>query len=296
MALQVADALAIHAAIHSVTATSVTLLDGSVLQIERTAMQGIPHCEIPATTARGVTRIIAQSLSKSSKSSARARNGAEISWIMTADLETGAFTRGAGWGRIEDGHLETNSTASLDQTSVKVWRKANPKVKKAPPAAGSVAALVNAAAKQEKKEKKEKKRKREEDAVPLPDVVPNFALTRADAMSIALALHCDAQPDSVELQATSTHEPQPRALEIKRTRNAVRRCDVIVDHSRPRGYCKLMTQNVSKGSEYARRAREEGAEITWILPLDAAGKHTHNSTWGRIADGVLEKMPRPALI
>ena len=294
--LQVADALAIHTAIHSVSATSVTLSGGSTLQIERTTMQDIPHCEIQATAVRGCVRVIAQSLTKSSKAAARARNGAQISWIMAADLETGAFTRGAGWGRIEDGRLETNSTAALDQTSVKAWRKANPKVKKAQPAAGSVAALVAAAAKQEKKEKKEKKRKREEDAAPLPDVVPNFALTRVDAMSIALALHCDSQPDSVELPAASTNEPQPRALDIKRTRNAVRRCDVIVDEARPRGYCKLMTQNMTKGSEYARRAREEGAEVTWILPLDAAGKHTHNTTWGRIVDGVLEKMPRPALL
>ena len=43
-------------------------------------------------------------------------------------------------------------------------------------------------------------------------------------------------------------------------------------------YVKLMAQNTRKPSENARRATEDGAKITWILPLDAQGQHTHKST------------------
>ena len=293
--LTVEDALLIAAALHAGGAVSVTLASGMTLPIVPTSLQQIAHCDVPGDGVRGLVRVIAQSLTKTSKSAQRARYGSHITWIMAADAETGEFTRGAGWGRIEDGVLATNSTAALDQASVLAYRKARgPKPKAKKPAAGSAAAIAAAAAKKQRAEKKANKRKREEDAPPLPAVAADFALSATDALSIARALHCDAQPDCVTILSAGMGD-EPRTLEIKRGRNSVRRCDVIVDEARPGGYCKLMTQNKTKASASARRAIEEGAHITWILPLDAAGKHTHNSTWGRIVDGVLEKAPRPAL-
>ena len=48
---------------------------------------------------------------------------------------------------------------------------------------------------------------------------------------------------------------------------------------------KLMVQNPSKQSLPARLAREQGAQITHILPLDASGHHTlaaDSGVWGCI--------------
>ena len=100
-----------------------------------------------------------------------------------------------------------------------------------------------------------------------------------------LAIH-----DAIHSSATSvTLSRFGQTLRVFVSDNGCRRCDVIVDPSqRPAGRCKLMEQNKKKGSAAAQRARE-GAKITWIIPLDAAGKHTAPTTgWGLIEDGVLK--------
>ena len=74
------------------------------------------------------------------------------------------------------------------------------------------------------------------------------------------------------------------------SKNGSRRVDVVVDESRPKGNCKLMTQNLSTGSKAAGRTRD-GARISWIIPMDDAGKHTlaAHSNWGCIEAGRLTK-------
>ena len=55
---------------------------------------------------------------------------------------------------------------------------------------------------------------------------------------------------------------------------------------RPRVHrAKLMVQNPNKQSQPAKLAREQGARITHILPLDASGHHTlaaDSGVWGCI--------------
>lgn len=100
----------------------------------------------------------------------------------------------------------------------------------------------------------------------------------------ALAIH-----DAIHSSATSV-TVSGQTLRVFVSDNGCRRCDVIVDPwERPKGRCKLMEQNKKKPSDAARRARE-GEKITWIIPLDAAGKHTAPTTgWGRIENGVLKQ-------
>ena len=103
----------------------------------------------------------------------------------------------------------------------------------------------------------------------------------ADVLAIHDAIHSSA--------ASVTLSGFGQTLRVFVSDNGCRRCDVIVDPSqRPAGRCKLMEQNKSSGSKAAERA-SQGAKITWIIPLDAAGKHTAPATgWGLIEDGVLK--------
>jgi hypothetical protein len=110
-------------------------------------------------------------------------------------------------------------------------------------------------------------------------------LRLANVLAIHDAIHSSAA--SVTLFGAGAGGGQ--TLRVFVSDNGCRRCDVIVDPSqRLAGRCKLMEQNKKKGSAAAQRARE-GAKITWIIPLDAAGKHTAPTTgWGLIEDGVLK--------
>ncbi len=107
-------------------------------------------------------------------------------------------------------------------------------------------------------------------------------LCLADALAIHDAIHSST--------ASVTLSGFGQTMRVFRSPgNGCRRCDVIVDPSeRPAGRCKLMEQNKSSGSKAAERA-SQGAKITWIIPLDAQGRHTPPATgWGKIEDGVLK--------
>jgi hypothetical protein len=64
--------------------------------------------------------------------------------------------------------------------------------------------------------------------------------------------------------------------------------ECLVLNIRPRACvhrAKLMVQNPNKQSQSAKLAREQGARITHILPLDASGHHTlaaDSGVWGCI--------------
>ena len=106
------------------------------------------------------------------------------------------------------------------------------------------------------------------------------------ALVDALAIHAAIHSTTVTVQLSSGI-----VLPVTISGNGCRRVDVIVDFARPKGRCKLMAQNLEKSSAAARRARL-GANITHVLPLDAAGLHTapaHSGDWGMIENGVLVK-------
>ena len=105
-------------------------------------------------------------------------------------------------------------------------------------------------------------------AVVITDNAQWLASTGGLLVADVLAIH-----DAIH-SSTASVTLSGQTLRIFVSDNGCRRCDVIVDPSqRPKGRCKLMEQNKKKGSAAAQRARE-GAKITWIIPLDAAGKHT----------------------
>ena len=117
----------------------------------------------------------------------------------------------------------------------------------------------------------------------------------ADALAIHDALHDLKQPTAVQISTGDT-------LIIDEGAGGARRCLLVVDaRVRPRGRCKLMAQNPTKSSKAAEAARERGARITHLMPLDARGQHTlaeyagdwgcigWNATAGCMEDGILTK-------
>ena len=71
----------------------------------------------------GWMKLMEQNPSKGSATAARARAGARIVHILPLDPR-GGHTSGAGWGMVENGKLAKNSTAAVDQSSFKAYKKA----------------------------------------------------------------------------------------------------------------------------------------------------------------------------
>ena len=167
--------------------------------------------------------------------------------------ERGGTTSGAGWGLIEDGKLERNSTAVLDQASVTAWRKAHPKPKKPRKKRSKEEGSAEG---KEGGEGGGKKRKASTPPPPsqvLPLEIAGFRLDRSDALKIAAAIHDPSLPSTVSIIVHGDHQddsalynlpPIATVLEIVKSKNGCRRCDVIVDQARPKAYVKLMSQNM----------------------------------------------------
>ena len=112
--LSVADALAIHPAIHS-TADTVTLADGTVCRIIVSANR-CRRCDLPLGMFSSNAKLMAQNMDKDSAAAKRARQGAQITHIIPlgANGQHGSGTYN--WGIIEDGRIAKKCFVLEDPT------------------------------------------------------------------------------------------------------------------------------------------------------------------------------------
>ena len=238
------------------------------------------------TTSTKLTKFVAlkmlvQNENKNSKAAERARNGSKICWL----LPTG-WKSSSNWGLIEDGVLK-RSCSGLEGFIGPAKRKSDNS------SSSSDSSSSNSSNSNSSNSSNKKKKQKVTHIVSstLPIERPNFRLTLSDFTIIHLALHDEQQLDSVHLPDAAI------TLKIEKSNARPipgRICKIIVDQTRPKGYSKVMTQNLNKKSKVAVRG-QNGEKLTWILPMDAVtGKHLHSSKWGRIendADTMIKPSP-----
>ena len=230
-------------------------------------------------------KLMVQNQNSTSKAAERARAGAHVTWILPTN-----WTSKGSWGRLENGKVGRTCSV-LEPRSVVALRgkAANKKRKKSDES--EKAALSK---KQKPTPSKSSTSSSSSSSPPsvttnLPNERPNFRLSVADVVTIHRALHDAAKPASVLLPNAGV------VLKIARSSSGGRVCHIIVDQSRPKGFAKIMTQNLTKNSEYAQRGRN-GEKISWVLPLDLmTGKHVHSSKWGRI-ENEAEEMAKKSIL
>ena len=119
--LALADAIAIHDAIHDPKITSVTLSTGLALPIFLSS-NGTRRADLfVESVGRVVCKFMAQNTKKSSAAAQRAKAGARITHILPLD-DKGRHTPpsyASDWGCIEEGKLTKNSSAILNQNDVR---------------------------------------------------------------------------------------------------------------------------------------------------------------------------------